>query len=486
MSGPISFGGLASGLDTNAIIAALLQAEQVPINQLNSQKSAQQQKINLLGTFEGYVKDLQSTVQDLAEDNSFLANSATVSEEGYFTVSSSGSAATGSYTMEVTSVAAADSYALSGSTPITDPDADFGDADISFDYGGETYEVILGSGAASLNDIADAINAETGGEVKAQVVNTGTSASPDYQLMLSASETGEDYAITNLAFDVGTGALDTETQLTTASNASIVFNGLAIERSSNDFSDVIDGLDIQVQSVTTDPVSFAVELDAEGIEAKLQEFVDAYNKVVGFVNSQSEFTEEGGASGALFGDSTLRTVTSTMTNALLNDALVDSTSTFGSLGLLGVELGTDGTLSIDSSKVQEKLDEDPDAFADFFLDLDGFDNGGAAEGTSGYYTDTTTDTGLFAVLDKALATLLDSQELSNGDTAKGLIAQRKETYEANIDQIDDQIERLEFRLVGYEQQLVAQYSALEQTINQINSQGAGLSQLQALNFNSNN
>lgn len=486
MTGPISFGGLASGLDTNAIISALLQAEQVPINQLNSQKSSEQQKINLLGTFEGYVKDLQTKVQDLAADSSFLANTAAVAEEGFFTVTSSGSAATGSYTMEVNSVAAADSYALSGSTPIADPTADFGDADISFDYGGETYEVILGSGAASLNDIATAINGATDGEVNAQVVNTGTEASPDYQLVLSASDTGEDYAITNLSFDVGTGELDTSTQLTTASNAEIVFNGLTIERSSNDFSDVIDGLDIQVQAVTTSQVGFTVELDTEGIEAKLKEFTDAYNKVVDFVNSQSDFSEEDGASGALFGDSTLRTVTSTMTNALLSDALIDTTSTFGSLGLLGVEIGTDGTLSIDSSKVQEKLSEDPDAFADFFLDTDGFDNGGATEGTAGYYVDTTTDTGLFSVIDKALATLLDEQTLTNGSTAKGLIAQRKDTLEANIGQIDDQIERLEFRLQGYEQTLVAQYSALEQTINQINSQGAGLAQLQALNFNQNN
>lgn len=486
MSGPVSFGGLASGLDTNAIISALLQAEQVPINQLNAQKSIAQQKISLLGTFEGYVKDLQSAAQDLQSDSSFLSNTAQIAEEGYFTVASSGSAATGSYNIAVNSVASSDSVALSGTASIADPDADFGDADISFDYDGATYEVILGSGAASLNDIATAINAETGGAVKAQVINTGTDNSPDYQLMLSGEKTGADFAIENLTFDVGTGALDTQTQLTTASNAEIQFNGLTIQRSTNDFSNVVDGLNIQVLAESPEPVGVTVSVDEDGIVDKLEEFADAYNKVIDFVNSQSEYTEEGGTGGELFGDSSLRSVQSAMTSTIFSNQLIDSSSTFGSLGLVGVKLGVDGTISVDAAKVKEKLAEDPEAFANFFLDTDGFDNAGAAKGTPEYYQDTSTDTGLFALLDKSLAQLLDEQALSNGESAKGLIAQRKVTLEANIDQIDKQIERLEFRLEGFEQQLIQQFSTLEETINRINSQGAGLAQLQSLNLYGNN
>lgn len=487
MSGPISFGGLSSGLDTNAIISALIQAESVPINQLNAQKGSEQQKISLLGTFEGYINSLKDKVAELSKDQSFLANSVNVSQDGYFSVTSTGSAATGGYSLEVNSVAASDRIALSGSVAISDPDADFGDADISFDYGGETFEVILGSGAASLNDIAAAINAETGGDVTAQVVNTGTGSAPDYQLVLSGGETGEDFAISNLSFDVGTGELDTQTQLTTASNAEIVFNGLTIERASNEFTDVVDGLSIQVESVTTEEVGFTVALDEEGVTGKLQEFVDAYNKVVNFVNAQSEYSEDGGTGGALFGDSSLRSVSNALSTSIFNNSLIDSTSSFGSLGLVGVKLGTDGTLSLDATKVQEKLAEDPDAFADFFLDTDGFDNGGAVEGTAGFYVDTTADTGLFALLEKSLSSLMDSQPLGDGSTAKGLIAQRTETLQENITQIDNQVERLQYRLEGFEQRLVSQFAALEQTMNRLNSQGSALNQLQSLNlFNNNN
>jgi flagellar hook-associated protein 2 len=486
MSGPISFGGLSSGLDTNAIISALVQAESVPINQLNAQKGSEQQKINLLGTFEGYINSLKDKVAELSKDQSFLANSVNVSQDGYFSVTSTGSAATGGYTLEVNSVAASDRIALSGSGGITDPDADFGDADISFDYGGETFEVILGSGASSLNDIAAAINAETGGEVNAQVVNTGTASTPNYQLVLSGKETGAEFAISNLSFDVGTGDLDTQTQLTTASNAEIVLNGLTIQRSSNDFADVVDGLSIQVESVTTEQVGFTVALDEDGVTDKLQEFVDAYNKVVNFVNAQNAYSEEGGTGGALFGDSSLRTVSNALNRSLFSNSLIDSTSSFGSLGLVGVKLGTDGTLSLDAAKVKEKLAEDPDAFADFFLDTDGFDNGGALEGTPNFYVDTSADSGLFALLEKSLAALMDSQPLSSGGTAKGLIAQRKETLQENITQIDKQVERLQFRIAGFEQALVAQFSALEQTMNRLNSQSSALNQLQSLNLYNNN
>ena len=57
--GPIQFGGLASGLDTNAIISALMALEARPIDALRLQKSTQQDRLSQIGTLEGLVKTLQ-------------------------------------------------------------------------------------------------------------------------------------------------------------------------------------------------------------------------------------------------------------------------------------------------------------------------------------------------------------------------------------------------------------------------------------------
>ncbi|MEZ5977627.1 MAG: flagellar filament capping protein FliD [Planctomycetota bacterium] len=279
--------------------------------------------------------------------------------------------------------------------------------------------------------------------------------------------------------------LDTQSHLTT-SNAEIVLNGL------ND-----PALDERVPrrrrrsrdrrpAETSGLVTFdgrarrgRRRLEAPGLRVK------AYNDVVNFVNGQSDF-EDSGPSGALFGESSLRTVKNGLASTLFSSQLVDATSAFGSLGLVGIKLATDGTLSVDETKVKEKLALDAEAFRDFFVDLDGFDNGGAAEGTGEYYVDTSSDTGLFALLQKKLEALIDDKPLPSGAKAPGIIAQRKATLEANIKQFDKQIEQLEFRLEGFEQGLIAQYSALEQTMNQLNSQSSALGQLQSLNFNGNN
>ena len=96
MSGPISFGGLASGLDTAAIIDALVAAERIPINQLQARKSASQQKINLLGTLQGHVDALLKKAQDFSNSGgSFLVNKTKLSSEGFFSVSATGSLAAG-------------------------------------------------------------------------------------------------------------------------------------------------------------------------------------------------------------------------------------------------------------------------------------------------------------------------------------------------------------------------------------------------------
>jgi flagellar hook-associated protein 2 len=484
MSGPISFGGLASGLDTAAIIDALVAAERIPINQLQTRKTVSQQKINLLGTFQGHVDALLKKAQEFSTSGgAFLVNKTKLSSEGFFSVSASGSSAAGSYAIEVEALASVDRYALSDLQGIADADADLGDVSVAFDYDGQTYNVALTAGSASLNDLAAAIDTATGGAVQAKVINTGTTASPNNQLVLEGTETGADFAIDNLVVTNAAGNLDTTTQLSDASNARIVFNGLTVERSTNTFTGLVDGLTIEAQALTTQAVNASVSIDEQGIIDKLKEFTKAYNEVVNFINQQNEYDADSKAGGPLSGETALRTIMNTMNSTLFDGRAVDDTSAFGSLGLVGIKLGSDGTLSVDETKVKAKLAEDPAAFADFFLDSDGFDNGGAAEGTPGAYVDTSVDTGVFSLLAKGLERLLDVQNVGNGITAKGLIASRKSSFEADITSLDDQIERLELRMEGFEANLVARFSALEQLMGNLNSQQSFISNLQANNSN---
>lgn len=484
MVGSIQFGGIASGLDTNAIVAALVQAESFTVSQLQSNKSEVQAKLNLFGTLEGHLDKLMDKAEEFADFAGFLTNSVDVSTEGFATIASTGGVSSGSYSLEVLSLAETSRWSTEG---VADPNGELSFDEVSWQYGSalETRDVDL-TGVNSLNDLMDAINTQFPDEVSASVINTGTSSSPSYKLVLESEEPGLDGDIANFLVSSSGGAIDVDSEISQGTNASILLNGLQISRSTNDFSDVVDGLSITTTAVTDSPINFTVGTDNDAVKASLGEFVDAYNEVIEFINKQSEYSEEGGAGGALFGDSALSSIQSTLTGALFNTSLVDATSSFGSLGLVGIDLGTDGTLSIDESTLDEKLAEDPEAFADFFVDTDGFSNGGASSGTPEAYVDTTADTGLMTLVNKALEQLLDSQSISitnsEGEqesfTVKGLINLRQETLEDQISDFDDQIEDAERSLVTYEESLILQYAALEQTLGGLNAQQSFLSSFQ--------
>src|SRR5688572_379725 len=118
--GGIQFGGLASGLDTNAIIAAILGVEGRTMRQLEARKEDEQKKLTLLGTFQGLVEKLQDKARDLQTAGNFFAHELAVGEEGIANFTLSGSAEAGAHTLEVLSLAAADRYAFAG---VADPAA---------------------------------------------------------------------------------------------------------------------------------------------------------------------------------------------------------------------------------------------------------------------------------------------------------------------------------------------------------------------------
>jgi flagellar hook-associated protein 2 len=481
MVGSIQFGGIASGLDTNAIVAALVQAESFTVSQLQSNKSQVQAKLNLFGTLEGHVDKLRKKVGEFSDLAGLLKNSVDVSSEGFATVASTGGTALGSYSLEVLSLAETSRWATEG---VTDPTSDLGLDDVSFTLAGTTYDVDL-SGVSSLTDLSDAINEQFSDVASASVINTGTANNPSYKLVLESNDSGSDGDISDFSIISTTFAIDVDGEISDGTNAEIVLNGLSITRSTNDFSDVVDGLAITTTATTDAPITFTVGVDSDGVTAALQEFVDAYNTVMNFINDQNEFSEEGGAGGALFGDSALSSIRSTLNSALFNNSIVDNTSSFGSLGLIGISLGTDGTLSLNSSKLEEKLAEDPELFADFFVDTDGFDNGGAEKGTPQYYQDTSADSGLMTLIDKALDQLLDSQSITidSGDgpesfTVKGLLNLRQETLKNQIKDYDDKIQRAEDNLAIYEENLILQFAALEQTLGGLNAQQSFLASFQ--------
>lgn len=184
----IAFTGLASGINTNAIVQGLLAVQQSQITQLQNRQQQLVQDQSAFKTIEAKLLTLQSDVGQISStyNSVFDARTATSSNQNLVTASASSSAAPGVYSFSVNSLAQAEEVASQG----------FDAANSAITQG--TFQLQVGTGAIStitidstndtLQGLADAINNANSG-VTASIINDGSSVQP-YRLLLNAKNSG--------------------------------------------------------------------------------------------------------------------------------------------------------------------------------------------------------------------------------------------------------------------------------------------------------
>ncbi len=209
MSSNISFSGLASGLNTTALISNLLRFNQQRINLLNQtvQKDTTQQ-----AAFQG----IQSRLQTLQNDASQLAlpqgsifdnKTVTSSNSDLVTAAAGSGAQTGVTSLRVLSLAQADQLASQG---FEDPGTLITQGTFQIQSGSKSATLTIDSTNNTLSGLASAIN-NAGIGISATIVNTGSSdpRTQPYRLMLTSGSTGTANAIqiTNSLAASGGGAI---------------------------------------------------------------------------------------------------------------------------------------------------------------------------------------------------------------------------------------------------------------------------------------
>lgn len=170
MGGAISFGGIISGLDTNAIITQLMQLERQPVIRLENRVAQFQQQQTSIRDFRTQLTTLRDRAQDFRLANVFSQYRSGSSEESVLTSQVGGeNPVSGSYTINVQQLASA-TVARSGSSigaPIN-PAATLASSGLSTDVVGGTFTIngvafTVDPATQSLNDILNAINASGAG-----------------------------------------------------------------------------------------------------------------------------------------------------------------------------------------------------------------------------------------------------------------------------------------------------------------------------------
>lgn len=381
----ISVSGIGSGLDITSLVDQLVTAERAPVeNRLNSKEATVQAKLSAYGMLKSALSSFQTTVAGLAEASAFQGLKATSSDSSVVSVTTNSSAITGNYSLAVSNLAAAHSVA---SKAFTDTTSAVGTGSLTFqfgtyDSGGNTFTangdkaiqvVDIASGDNSLVGIRDAVNNAAIG-VSASIVNDGSG----YRLVFQSNDSGaanslkvtvsdstdvsntDDAGLSQLAYDptavAGSGKNMTET--VTAVDASFSVNGLSITSSTNQITDAIEGVTLNLKDVTSGtPVSVSVALDTSGITSKVQSFVSSYNDMITTINSLTSYDASNGSAGILIGDSIARSVTSQV-RSLFSSAVSGLSGNYTSLTSLGITTQAGGTLTLDQTKLDAALSSD--------------------------------------------------------------------------------------------------------------------------------
>lgn len=391
----ISFQGITSGLQTDALVNASIQQASGPLNNMQSQLTANNSRKTALTTLQGEMDSVASALDTL--NQGFDARKVTSSDanDTYVTATASGGAA-GTYDLQVGTIAtnARLTSTLDGSGNPTNLAASSATAAIfsgaSADFAvqgtdGVTKTISLTAGNNTIYGLANAINAlgtadpnvpnSKGLGVLATVVNVGSGTNP-YRLVLSSRETGigsaganftiadttAGGAVNNLGIAAGTVSADGSAIASggtasnqSATNATFTLDGIQMSRASNSVSDAVNGVTFQLKKGgQTDTTTLTVAQDNDTATTDMQAVVSAFNTMV------TTYKSDSASGGPLFGDSTSRAMIDSIRAALVGGpAGLAITSQYNSAASMGLSTNKDGTLSLDATAFKKALNTDP-------------------------------------------------------------------------------------------------------------------------------
>jgi flagellar hook-associated protein 2 len=194
------------------------------------------------------------------------------------------------------------------------------------------------------------------------------------------------------------------TQSVQGEDASLTVDGIPIDSASNTVTGAISGVTLNLLGASsTTAVNLTVASNATDVSSAINQFVTDYNTAIGLLNAQftvSSSTDSSGATtsgeGVLASDPTVRSLQSALESAINYIYTPTSgTTAVASLYDLGITQGTDGTLSVDSTTLDNALANNATDVQNFFegAALNGF----AASVNNEMDTYTNAATGAFKV-----------------------------------------------------------------------------------------
>lgn len=508
---PIRITGLNSGLDTEAIISALVSSYSYKTDKYKKAQTKLSWKQDAWKELNTKIYSLYTSLDSFRFSNGYNTHTASVSDSTKATVSASSSAVNGVQSLEIKSIAqsgymtgavvenkAKPSEGVTTSTTLAAMGYDAADGGkISVTANGKTTEIEV-SATTKVSDFISSLKSagvNASFDAKNQrifVSSTATGAANDFTIK-SQDENGDKalYAL-GLSMDSTTysaaAAHNSGNSKIDASDAEIVLNGATYTSDNNEFE--INGVSITTMAATApgESISLTVSTDTQGLYDKFKDFITSYNTLINEITSLYNAESSSGyepltddekdamseteiekwetkiKDSLLRRDDTLQSIMSSMTTAMSKSYSVNGKSyylsSFGisTLGYLNAAKNEqyayhidgdedDASVSGKTNKLMSAIKDDPDGVVEFMKQL---------------------TQGLYDAIDKKMkSTTLSSSYVVYNDKE---MASEYSDYTTTISKWDQ-------KLTDMEDYYYSKFSAMETALATLQSQQSALSGL---------
>lgn len=487
--------GLATGMDTEAIIRDLMKVQRLPLMKVTQQKQLLEWKLDSYREVNQKLADFSKKASAMTMSSSFNAKKFVVSSPNDVSIKNKNSTNDFSGTIEISKLAknsTMQSNAIAGANGQKDT-ATLTELGISgtnitintTDANGVPQSVLIDKiePTDTLKSLLDKINKTTG-------VNAFYDPTSG-KIAMTAKNGGEnEFTVTSTdTLAAGLGLADKKGS--GGQDAVFSINGLDMTSSTNTVD--VNGFEFTLKAANSTPIDFSSAPDTDAVFDNIVQFIDSYNKLIDDLGAQLgeqkyrdfkplsaeekadmsdkeiEQWEEKAKSGVLNGDPIISSMLTKMRGLMMSKieglGTVKDPVTLKSIGIatVGGEFAwqQNGKLEINEKILKEAINADPDEVHKMFSQMGDSLKPGAQSSNQGFA--------------HGLNEIVRSTEAAIKLRAGGVGSTNEAfTLGRNLIDMNKQMDRFELRLKMVEDRYWSQFNAMEKAINRANQQSASL------------
>ena len=492
----LRFTGMASGLDTESMVRDLMRVQRMPVDKLAKRQMSLEWKRDAYREVNKMLLDFRTEASKMNLQGTYLSKTAVLNRTDIVDITPGGNTPEGLQSVEVKSLATG-SFATSTTTLGAGKDASqtlstqFGTTGtVSFSVNGETFN--FDAATESLQDVMDTVN----NFKRADGTDLGISLSYDStsdHFFANTKSTGASAKIEieefsgnlfsnslKLNFNADTDGLANKLTLS-GQDAEVVINGATFFQSENKFQ--VNGTTYQLKSASPGTVISAnITQNTDEVIGKIKDFVEKYNKLVEgleeklsqpkyrdylplleeekseMTENQVKLWEEKAKSGMLKGDNLVSGIANELRSTVYGvvgglDPMVNHLS---EVGITTGNWREKGKLVIDTNKLKEALNTNPDKVMELFTHKDD-----AVDGNQG-------------IAERLYNKLTEQMDKLSEKAGKSASLVDNSLMGKQIRNMENQKKSMLERLTQVENRYWNQFTALEKAMEKMNQQSSWL------------